>query len=222
MLHYRELLQSLQSIGSLHSDTKEEPIFYHLNYQSIQILNFIKFLESNSFYRICSSNHIHNRVPHIHTCTLKVIFFNQYNQSVLPLLITLLTFCPFNAQNKQGIFTEHIKSKEPAGQAICKLFTSPLSSEQQKRHILLSAVRQQNQTQVPTPWPNFPSSPTTVCPPGHSEYAVHLLREEINVDYIKQQKNNEKSELQHMEILMSVQNSKERPKKQDLIYIMSP
>lgn len=74
MLHYRELLQSLLSTGSLHSDTEEEQIFHHFNYYFIQILNFIKFLESNSFYRICSSNHIHNHVPHIHICTLKVTF----------------------------------------------------------------------------------------------------------------------------------------------------
>lgn len=149
MLHYRELLQSLQSIGSHHSDTKEEPIFYHLNYYSIQILYLIKFLESNCFYRISlqtiyiivSFIYIHVHSKWFFPSYTQSDFFHQCNQTVLPLLITLLTFYPFNAQKKQGIFTEHIKSKEPAGWAIYKLFTSPLSSEQQKRHIFLSAVK---------------------------------------------------------------------------------
>lgn len=148
MLHYRELLQSLQSIGSHHSDTKEEPIFYHLNYYSIQILYFIKFLESNCFYRIYLQT-IYIIVSFIYIHVHSKWFFPSYTQWFFSISATTQFFlCSLLywhfahlMPRKNGIFTEHIKSKEPVGWAIYKLFTSPLSPEQQKRHILLSAVK---------------------------------------------------------------------------------
>lgn len=172
MLHYRELLQSLQSIGSHHSDTKEEPIFYHLNYYSIQILYFIKFLESNCFYRIYLQT-IYIIVSFIYTHVHSKWFFPSYTQWFFSIsattqffLCSLLYwhFALLMPRKHRAFLLSILKAKNlQDGQYISFLLPHYPQNSRKDTYFYLQ-WRQQKQTQAPTQRLNFPSSPTTVWP----------------------------------------------------------